>query len=65
MSNISLRQVQNEKLQEVHHVVLYHAGCLYGERLNAYAILAFFVFGFGMVLANVLDRYVRINWPGM
>lgn len=35
------------------------------SRINVYAILAFFVFGFGMVLANVLDRYVRINWPGM
>ena len=34
------------------------------SRLYIYAILAFFVFGFGMVLANVLDRYVRINWPG-
>ena len=35
------------------------------SRPYVYVILAFLVFCTGMVLASVLDRYVRINWPGM
>ena len=28
-----------------------------------YAVISFIVFCVGMVLASILDNYIRINWP--